>query len=266
MSEAETPWAAAKRLRAEGHPREVIVTRLKAMGLDDGDVNLLLSDHLPAPAPQDTSGNTVLTVGAMVVGGPLLGALVGAALADPGPAPTPSAPQVALDAADTSARCAWHPTLASVASCPRCGAFTCRECAPSRDERYCLQCRGSGAVRDLRITRAVRWMALWLFSITGCALFQASAWFDDGGHSLRESILTVAIGGGPFAVLALVQLSVRNLWPSVIAALCLLPVMLLVPVTYLWIAMAVVMIISALLARSELKAAHKACTGGQATP
>ena len=39
---AETPWAVAKRMRAEGHPRNVIVERLKAMGLDDGDVRVLL--------------------------------------------------------------------------------------------------------------------------------------------------------------------------------------------------------------------------------
>src|SRR5262245_58081265 len=118
-----TPWAVAKRMMAEGHAHAVIIERLKQMGLDAADIDLLLQD-LPRPNPHGTAddgvGGDMLRVGAYIAGGPLVGLAVSAAIAasraQPEEADGVPREQTPLDAADPSQRCAWHPTLASIGS------------------------------------------------------------------------------------------------------------------------------------------------------
>jgi hypothetical protein len=245
-------------MRAEGHRKDLIVERLRAMGLDDADIGVLLYEERAAPA-DDQAERALITAGVSLVAGPLGGALLAAMSARAQPRPTLPA-QVPLDPTDTSARCAWHPALASVAGCPRCGAFTCRECAPRPEEKVCANCRSSVAERDRRSTRVVRWISFWMFCVTIAAIVQAGGWID-GGAPLNRTLVKGAIAGGPFLVLGFVQLGVRNLWPVVIAALALVAAVVLTTVSVLWIAMAVVLLVAASLARSEVKAAREACTG-----
>ena len=257
--EQPTPYAVAKRMRAEGHPRARIVEQLKAIGLDDSDVDVLLRDHPPEarPAGETSDGEMLLKVGALVVGGPILGGLVVAALSEAAQPQLATAPQQPLAPDDPSARCALHPELASLANCPRCGAFTCRQCAPKPGQPVCVSCQRSPITRDLRITRAMRWMAVWMFCVAGTALLLAVTHLE-AGLPLLQTAIGFGISGGPFLAIGLIQLKVRNLWPCVLATAFLVPSLLFATVSYLWIAMAAVMVISSLLARGEIKAAKKA--------
>jgi hypothetical protein len=255
--EQPTPWAVVKRMQAEGHSRDVIAERLKAMGVEADDIRVLLYKDLPAPPPDD-GGRRLLAVGAAVVGGPLLGTLVAVALSEPPALAVPAAPQQSLNPLDTSPRCAWHPTLASVASCPRCGAFTCRDCEPRPDERMCEPCRTSPPGRDLRIRKAVRWISVWMFSVTAMALLEAGGSIDDGPTRSR-TLLELAMVGGPFTVLGFMQLGVLNLWPAFVATVVVVPVLPVTGTWGLWIIMAVVLTIATLFARSEISSAKQAC-------
>src|ERR1700690_2440393 len=122
--EPETPWALLQRLRAEGHAQSVTVERLKALGLDDGDVKVLMMDAPPPKSGMEMPDGA--KIAAVLVAGPLLGGLMVAAMSEATADREPPPPQVALDPSDTSARCAVHAELASVGACPPCGGFLFR--------------------------------------------------------------------------------------------------------------------------------------------
>ncbi|MHB8879654.1 MAG: hypothetical protein ACYC8T_38690 [Myxococcaceae bacterium] len=217
--EAETPWALFKRLRAEGHPRDVIVERLKELGLSADDIRVLTLE-VPRPGPADIGLPGGAVVAALVLGGPILGGLALAAMTPP-PAPSePPPPQVALAVSDTSARCPRHPQFASVGVCPRCGSFLCRECAgPGQGQgAACVQCQASPAVRDELVKRAGRYVALASLALVGILALVVLLSVHD-----VVSPLAAAVGAATFAapilLLGLLQFAVRSPWPGVLVLL-----------------------------------------------
>ena len=225
-TEAPTPWAVAKRLTAEGHPREVIVERLKQMGLDDDDVRVLLMDALARPTSTGSDGaGDLLKIGAVLVGGPILGGLVAAAITDAQETAIeerPKAPQVPLDAADPSSRCAWHPTLAAIGSCPRCGAFTCRDCAPRKGARWCVPCDALPGVQAAELRSAAKKVAYVFFFGSLFGIVEPLLAL----HSTTKTIKLVIVLGimaGPMLLLGAIQLIVRHWWPAAVGiAFCVL--------------------------------------------
>jgi hypothetical protein len=209
--EPETPWALLKRLRAEGHANGVIVTRLKALGLEDEDVRVLMLEAPPAASGLEMPD--AVKAAAVLAGGPLLGGLLIASMQDatlPREAP---APQVELDDTDTSARCALHPKLASVGTCPRCGTFVCRECAGPQLVTGCLKCQATPALRDDRVKAAARNVAVSGLVIAG--LLATVMLMVITNLTLRE-LIGLGVMTLPPSVFWVLQLVVRAPWPGIV--------------------------------------------------
>jgi hypothetical protein len=213
--EPETPWALLKRLRAEGHPHDVIVTRLKALGLDDEDVRVLMLEAPPAASGVEMPD--AVKVAAVLAGGPVLGGLLLASLQDatlPREAPPP---QVELADEDPSPRCAQHVKLASVGTCPRCGGFVCRDCAGLSLSTGCKKCQESPALRDHKVKTAARAVAA--TGLVTALLLLIGAVLDGSSFSLRVVLFLGALIA-PLMILSVVQLAVRSPWPGIVGTVC----------------------------------------------
>jgi hypothetical protein len=66
-------------------------------------------------------------------------------------------------------RCGQHPTLMSLGSCPRCGTWSCRACAP--DAKFpatpCLACSTSKSLRKERLQKTERGLMMSAVTLTG---------------------------------------------------------------------------------------------------
>jgi hypothetical protein len=208
----ETPWSLLKRLRAEGHPTEAIAARLTALGLDAEDVRVLMLEAPPAASGFEVPGAAKAAV--VLVGGPMLGGLLLASLQESVVPREPPPPQVELDPADTSPRCAQHPRLASVGTCPRCGSFVCRDCAGLQLSTGCLKCQKSPALRAERVKDAARAVAIGGFAIGGLVWLLGFFDLTLSGPSWAGLVGLLLISG-PWLVPAIVQLTVHAPWPAI---------------------------------------------------
>jgi hypothetical protein len=155
---------------------------------------------------------------AVLVGGPVLGGLLVAGMSESVVEREPPPPQVALDASDTSARCATHGELASVGTCPRCGTFVCRECAGPQLANGCARCQASPALRAQRVRAAARRVAVAGYAMVALVIVSVLIGLDTA-----ESLRVVLLGTGaivlPIFAFSTVQLGVRHPWPGIVATL-----------------------------------------------
>jgi hypothetical protein len=214
-AEPETPWALLKRLRAEGHPHDVVVSRLKALGLDDEDVKVLMLETPPAASGMEMPD--AVKVAAVLAGGPVLGGLLIASMQDATLPREPPPPQVELADADPSPRCAQHVKLASVGTCPRCGGFVCRDCAGESLSAGCKKCQASPALRDQKVKAAARAVGIAGLAVAG--LIALLALIGSTHVSLSLALGTVLLVAPP-AIFSTVQLAVRSPWPGIVSLVC----------------------------------------------
>jgi hypothetical protein len=213
--EPETPWALLKRLRAEGHPDDAIVARLKALGLENDDVKVLMME-----APPPASGLEMpdaVKAAAILAGGPLLGGLLVASMSEATVAREPPPPQVALAADDPSPRCAHHPELASVGTCPRCGSFVCRTCAGSELAQGCGRCQTSPTVRKKRLAGVGRRLALAGFAGIAPVAWMIVDWLiDEPQNALEKGLRVTVMFCAVPAIFSVLQLIRPMRWAAVL--------------------------------------------------
>jgi hypothetical protein len=152
---------------------------------------------------------------AIIAGGPLLGGLLISSLSEATVAREPPPPLVALAADDPSPRCAHHPELASLGTCPRCGSFVCRECAGPQLADGCLKCVSLPALRSRRVESAAKRVAVAGLSaaaaIAGCILLEAPR------LDLQQVYEVLFFCAVPL-IFSGVQLIVRAPWPGIVTA------------------------------------------------
>lgn len=130
-------------------------------------------------------------------------------------------------------RCARHVDLASVGTCPRCGAFVCLRCGPREPGQFCMTCDGAAPVVAQRIRRSTRWVVTALFAMVALDIFEAVASIREGAPVLGVA-MAFSVVVTPTIALALIQLNASHLWSAWIAVSLMIGILVVGPTWSVW--------------------------------
>lgn len=248
----DTPWALLQKRLAEGFPPEAIEAELKARGHSAEDIRALMID-VPRRAGTSASGDapsggvnapvqlifggllllagvmiilsgriSILSIGLIISG---VTRLATAFNTERGVSEQRAVARQAmkeLAAEDERSRCALHPTLASIGTCPRCGSFACGKCAPAAgfaSGAVCMRCQSLPEVIRAREKKAARQAALFLLAapVMLAIILSLDAFADAQAPSALTIVVLIVGLSIPWVVLAGLQAFFHRVWPSALS-------------------------------------------------